>query len=83
MARNQEGEFEVTWEADDGYVGASRPHSFHISPDDIEKDMSDADLGKLLDDEIQNDFEQEVNPYAKNRDEFIAWAKAVQEKMED
>ena len=78
--REYEGNFEVIWESDDGYCGASRPHSLFISPDEIEDcDDDEPSLERLLEDRIENDFQEKVHPYATNRDEFIAWAKSIQE----
>lgn len=68
-------QFEVTWEADDGYCGGSRPHSFHIRAEDIEEDMTEKELSDLFWDEVQNDFQQRVSPVSRDEDEFIAWAK--------
>lgn len=81
--RKHDEDFTVNWEADDGYCGASRPHSFNISPDDIEPDMDDEALERVLEDALESDFREKVNPYAKNRDEFIAWAHGVAAKKVD
>lgn len=73
--------FEVTWEAEDGYCGGSRPHHLTISPDDFDVDDDENALRKMFWDQIQVDFEQKVNPFSDQEAEFIAWAKEQQERM--
>jgi hypothetical protein len=62
--------FTVKWEADDGYI--------HLSVFDFGdvSEMTDAQIENLLDDAIQEDFDQKVTWYSANRDEAIAWIKA-------
>lgn len=71
-----DNEFEVTWEADDGYAGGSRPHSFTISEDEFADDDDDKSLSTLFWDLLQTDFEQTVSPFSDDEAAFIAWAKA-------
>src|SRR5690348_14772113 len=70
--------FEVTWEADDGYCGGSRPHHFNIHAGDIEDGMAEQQLEDFFWDAIMDDFRDKVSPYSSEKDEFIEWAKAVQ-----
>jgi len=79
MSRNQD-DFEVTWEADDGYVGGSAPHRFDISADDIEFCGTDEELKNLFWKSIQEDFEQRVSPVCDQEEEFLEWAREVIEK---
>jgi hypothetical protein len=72
--------FEVTWEAEDGYVCGSRPHHFQISPDDLDEDMSDEDLKSLFWEAIQSDFERRVSPVSEDEERFLEWART---KIED
>jgi hypothetical protein len=70
--------FTVKWEAEDGYTGGSRPQIFHLSVFDFGdvSEMTDAQIENLLDEAIQDDFDQKVTWYSANRDEAIAWIKA-------
>ena len=68
-------EFEVAWEAEDGYVGGSRPHHFYISADELDEDMSDSDIKNLFWESVQCDFEQKVSPIPEDEDKFVEWAK--------
>ena len=65
--------FQVTYYVDDGYANPGPKH-FWIRASELEEDM---DVEELLDDEVQNDFEQNVNPYVtdEKRMEFVVWAR--------
>lgn len=67
--------FTITWEASDGYCGGGRPHSINFRADELEDDMSDADLESLFWDAVRIDFENQVSPVSNDQDNFIAWAK--------
>jgi hypothetical protein len=69
--------FRVTYCVDDGYAGADRPIDFTIRECDIEEDMTDYDLERLLEYEVQRDFESRISPYTEDHNEFIAWARGV------
>lgn len=73
--------FKARYEVDDGYVGKDRPQYFSISEEDIEDDMDDDQLEQMFYDIMQEEFEQHVIPYAVNVDEFVIWAKEVQNKI--
>ena len=67
--------FEVTWEADDGYVGGSRPHHLCIREDDLEDDWDDKQLRDYFWESVQSDFEQQVSPVSEDEEKFIEWAR--------
>jgi hypothetical protein len=67
--------FEVTWEADDGYAGGSAPHRFTISADDIEGDMTDAEIREWFWEAVQEDFNQRVSPTSEDENAFFVWVK--------
>jgi hypothetical protein len=73
--------FRVTWEAADGYVGGSRPHSFNITSDELEEDMSDDDLSGLFEERLREEFLESVSADTSDEDRFIAWAKQQIEEM--
>ena len=49
---------EVFWEVSDGYVGNSRPQSTFVPYDDIQACGELSEAMQLIDDAIQDDFEQ-------------------------
>ena len=69
--------FKGCYEAEDGYVGGSRPHYFRIREADIEEDMEEETLRNLFQDEMHSAFEQSIIPYGKNEDEFVKWAQEM------
>ena len=69
--------FEIEYAIDDGYAGKSRPQYITISSDEIEEDMDLLDCESIFHDSIQDDFEQRILPFGKNKEEFLAWAKKV------
>lgn len=54
--------FKITWEAADGYVGGSRPHTTKLKLEDFGEDMTLEEIREQIFDEIQADFEQKVTP---------------------
>ncbi len=75
--------FKVIWSVDDGYVGKDRPHSLDIEPSDIEDDMTDDDLERLLDDSVRDAFEREISATARNADEFLEWARGIRDSKNE
>ncbi len=71
------GGFEITWSAEDGYVGKGRPQTFTVDPSDIEGFVTDDELEKLLDDMVQDEFANRVSPSVHNTSEFLAWAREI------
>ena len=72
----KDGYFKAKYTVADGYgTGNQRPQYFRIDPGDIQSDMSDADLQELLDESMQDHFEQHVFPEGDNAEKFIAWAR--------
>jgi hypothetical protein len=74
--------FKCKYEIDDGYVG-NRPKYFSINVNELYDDMDEDDLSEYFDESMQNDFEQSVFPYGKNKEEFIKWALERIKEMED
>ncbi len=52
---------EITWQVSDGYVGGSRPHTTEIPDDELEECETEEERQDLINDYIQNDFEQEIS----------------------
>lgn len=50
----------VRWEVEDGYAGKARPQSTRIELEDFE-DLSDDEIARLLEECIQEDFEQSIS----------------------
>lgn len=65
----------VRWEADDGYVGGSRPHMFTIDLDEMAQDCeTEQEAEDYLNTEIQSEFENRVSWSCRNESEVMdAW----------
>ncbi|MBD3351724.1 MAG: hypothetical protein GF364_09590 [Candidatus Lokiarchaeota archaeon] len=50
----------VRWEVNDGYIGKSRPQYTIIDDDDLDECETEEDREKLIEDMIQEDFEQRI-----------------------
>ncbi len=50
----------VHWEVEDGYVGKSRPQSTEISDEDLDACETAEERERLIEDCIQEDFEQNI-----------------------
>jgi len=70
-----DSEFSVTWEADDGYCGGSRPQHFEIPSDVLDPSMDEKALRELFWEEVKTDFNQRVEPVCDQEEEFVEWAK--------
>ena len=68
--------YEVIWEAEDGYVGGSRPHTLKLNADDCNPYMSDAELQEHLYELVDEDFHQRVSYNINNMEEALEWMKA-------
>lgn len=66
--------FTVRWQAADGSVGKSRPHTFTIDEDDFEADDPVQYLEEMFFEYLEDDFRQKVTAEADNFAEFIEWA---------
>jgi hypothetical protein len=64
---------EVRWQTEDGYCGGSRPQYVTIDSSEIESHMSDDALERLLEDIVQDDFEQRVSFCINNREHVLKW----------
>ena len=53
---------EVRWEVADGYTGRTRPQTTRIDHSDIVDCDSEDEVKKLIEDSIQEDFEQKISP---------------------
>jgi hypothetical protein len=58
--------FKVSWEAQDGYVGGSRPQSFSVDIDEFDSSQTLDDITRQLTDDIDNDFEEKVYWHSDN-----------------
>lgn len=67
--------FTARYGVDDGYVSGGRTHSFSVDAGDLDADMTEKELESLFYESMQDDFEQKVQPYPMNIDEFVAWAR--------
>ena len=55
----------VTWEVDDGYVGKSRPQHTEVPDDELAGCETDEERETLIDDYIQEDFDNRISWYRK------------------
>lgn len=53
-------EIEITWEASDGYVCGSRPHTFSVDPESY-RGLTKDQIEEELSNEVQSDFENHVS----------------------
>ena len=74
---------EVRWQAEDGYCGGSRPQYVTIYESDIEDDMTDDDLERLLDDVVQDDFNQKVSYCIKNREQVLKQMREYRDSLKN
>lgn len=51
---------EVTWEAEDGYHGGRRPHTFTIQDDDIEG-LTEQEVKEYIEEMVQQQFNENVS----------------------
>lgn len=51
----------VTWEVDDGYCGGSRQQHTEIDDDELAECETEEERQKLIEEYVQNDFEQLVS----------------------
>jgi len=56
---------QVTWEVYDGYAGPSRPQTTVIDDDELAECETEEDREKLINDCIQDDFEERIQWYRK------------------
>lgn len=54
---------EVAWQVDDGYAGGSRPQHTTIDDEDLAACETDEEREQLINDSIQEDFEQRISWY--------------------
>jgi hypothetical protein len=54
--------FRITWEAQDGYVGGSRPHTTKLKLEHFDGSESVDEIREQILNEIQTDFESKVTP---------------------
>jgi len=76
-------EFEVTYEADDGYVGKSRPKNFTIDEMDLSGDETREELVEMFEEIMYEDFQQNVQPFSDDCDEFVEWALKINKENEE
>lgn len=72
----------VEWEIEDGYVGASRPQKTKIPVEDFEEDMTRDEVQNVLQEYVQEDFEQRVGPAFSDLDGDIDKALRIIEERE-
>lgn len=58
----------ITWEVSDGYCGGSRPHTVDIDDIDLEDCENEAEREELIEEYIQNAFEQTISWSIISRD---------------
>ncbi len=60
----------VMWEVEDGYAGGSRPQSVEVPDDEIAECCDLKDAEKLIQDYVQEEFENTVSASIKGWDEI-------------
>lgn len=72
----------ISWQAQDGYAGGSRPQSFKVDPENY-RGLSKNEIEEELWTEVQMNFEQKVTPccdVSQYADEIL---KALEESSEE
>lgn len=76
--------FQGKYQAEDGYVGGSRPLYFPVFVDDIEDDMTDEQLEARYEELAYEHFLQNVHCHPYRLEEFKEWArKVISERTEN
>lgn len=52
----------ITWQAEDGYVGGGRPHSFNMDADDFDGCETIKEAMALVYEAVEADFQDKVCP---------------------
>jgi hypothetical protein len=78
-------EIDITWQAEDGYVGGDRPHHISVDPENY-RGMTKDDIENELSIEVQQDFESRVSwtcDVSKYADEILKVLEANPEDDEE
>ena len=62
---------EIEWEVDDGYAGGQRPHEFEIDFSEFDDCETEEEVQNRLEEIIQEEFEQNINWYCSNMDDYV------------
>lgn len=73
----------VTWEVDDGYAGGSRPQHTEVDEGDIESCDTLEEAMKLVDDCIQDAFEQNISWFTKHREQIEKEVQKILDNKEE
>lgn len=68
--------FTATYQVDDGYIG-NRPKKVSIPADYIYDEATDAELGEMFDQIIDEHFRETVMWSSSDKTAFVAWAQSV------
>lgn len=55
----------IQWDIEDGYAGKNRPHFVEVPDDEIEECETAEEEEKLIEEYVQNDFDQKISFYWK------------------
>lgn len=58
----------ITWEVEDGYCGKSRPQFTEVDDSDLEACETEEERNQLIEEAIQEDFEQNITWCEINRE---------------
>lgn len=67
--------FKITWEAEDGYCGPSRPHSFRVDADSVDAETEE-EARELFWQLVDDEFRAAVSPISEDEDAFVSWVLA-------
>lgn len=56
----------IRYDLDDGYAGPSRPHFVEVSDEDLAECETEEEKAAMVDEAIQEDFQQHIFPVYKN-----------------
>lgn len=59
----------ITWEVEDGYCGGSRPQYTEVPDEDLDECETDDEREKLIEEYVQDDFDQTVSFTIINKEE--------------
>jgi len=69
------GTFKITWEAEDGYGGPSRPHRFSVHASDVDAETEE-EAKELFWQLVSDEFRNIVSAFSRDEDDFVAWVMA-------
>jgi len=73
----------IDWYVDDGYVGKSRPQKTEVDESDIENCDNIEEAMQIIDDSIQEDYDQKISWFMNNREKIQEEVQKILDNKED